>query len=69
MPIGNGRYSNIAVDDRKCTLCNLKPKEIGDEFHYLFRCPFIKEERELDISKDTSTIIQTCIKWHSCSMM
>ena len=45
MPIVNGRYANIAVDDRKCTLCNLKPKEIGDEFHYLFKCPFFKEER------------------------
>ena len=45
MPIVNGRYSNIAVDARKCTLCNLKPKEIGDEFHYLFKCPFFKDER------------------------
>ena len=45
MPIVSGRYSNIAVDARKCTLCNLKPREIGDEFHYLFKCPFFKEER------------------------
>ena len=43
MPIVNGRCSNIAVDARKCTLCNVKPRETGIEFHYLFKCPFFKE--------------------------
>ena len=45
MPIVNGKYSDIAVDDRNCTLCNVKQREIGDEFHYLFKCTFFKEER------------------------
>ena len=43
MPIVSGRYANIAVDHRKCDLCDLN--EIGDEFHYLFNCPFFREDR------------------------
>ena len=45
MPIVEGRYANVDVDNRTCNLCNLNPKEIGDEFHYLFNCPFFREDR------------------------
>ena len=45
MPIVEGRYANVEVDNRTCNLCNLNPKEIGDEFHYLFNCPFFKVDR------------------------
>ena len=45
MPIVQGRYAGVDVDNRTCNLCNLNPKEIGDEFHYLFNCPFFREDR------------------------
>ena len=45
MPIVTGRYTGVEVDNRTCDLCNLNPKEIGDEFHYLFKCPFFREDR------------------------
>ena len=43
MPIVTGRYSGIPLDDRICTLCNLN--EIGDEFHYLFKCIHFNDQR------------------------
>jgi len=45
LPIVKGRYLNIPLDDRKCTICNLN--EIGDEFHYLFKCTFFTAHRAL----------------------
>ena len=43
LPIVIGRYTEVAIDDRKCTLCSLN--EIGDEFHYLFKCTFFNDDR------------------------
>ena len=43
MPIVAGRYSSTPVDDRLCTICQLN--EIGDEFHYLFKCTFFSTQR------------------------
>jgi len=43
LPIVTGRYAGIVIDDRKCTLCS--QNEIGDEFHYLFKCTFFNEDR------------------------
>ena len=34
---------NIERNDRICTVCNLS--EVGDEFHYLFKCTFFKRSR------------------------
>jgi hypothetical protein len=34
LPVENGRWKNIARENRICPLCN--NGEIGDEFHYLF---------------------------------
>ena len=47
MPIVSGRYSGISVNDRKCELCDLNGhyNKIGDEFCYLFNCPFFREDR------------------------
>ena len=47
MPIVSGRHNGITVDDRKCNLCDLNDhfNRIGDEFHYLFNCPFFREDR------------------------
>ena len=43
MPIVNGRYANIPVEERVCTLC--QTNKLGDEFHYLFECPFFRTQR------------------------
>ena len=40
LPIIRGRYNDINIDDRKCELC--QQNEIGDEFHYLFKCDFFQ---------------------------
>ena len=47
MPIVSGRHNGIPVDERKCNLCDLNDhfNKIGDEFHYLFNCPFFKDDR------------------------
>ena len=42
LPIETGRWENIPLNERMCILCNL---DIGDEFHYLFKCPYFTEER------------------------
>ena len=44
MPVNRLRYQNIPRYDRKCEKCILN--EIGDEFHYLFVCPFFNESRK-----------------------
>ena len=48
MPIVRGKYANTAVDERKCELCDLDDlyNQIWDEFHYLFNCPFFREDRD-----------------------
>ena len=37
------RLEDIPRHDRVCNNCNMKV--VGDEFHYLFICPFFKEKR------------------------
>ncbi len=41
--IETGRYSNLAVNDRKCLLCN--SNEVEDEEHFLFSCVLYNAER------------------------
>ena len=43
LPIQQGRYSGIDRQERFCTLCDCN--DIGDEFHYLFKCTFFQEAR------------------------
>ena len=49
MPVNILRYQNIPRYDRKCEKCDLN--EIGDEFHYLFVCPFFNDSRKKCIPK------------------
>ena len=42
LPVETGRWENIPLNDRKCTFCT---RDIGDEFHYLFRCSHFSTER------------------------
>ena len=45
LPIVASRYSNTPRNMRFCNLCNLQ--SLGDEFHYLFECPFFANDRNL----------------------
>ena len=42
-PIVTGRYNGLPIDERICTLCNMN--EIGDEFHYLYKCIHFNDVR------------------------
>ena len=44
LPIVTGRFQNLAIDERVCRLCQLN--DVGDEFHYVLRCPFFQENRK-----------------------
>ena len=44
LPIQRGRIQNIPFDERICTNCN--SEEIGDEFHYIFRCSFFAKYKK-----------------------
>ena len=45
LPIVTGRFSNTPRSMRLCNLCNMQA--LGDEFHYLFQCPFFVDDRKL----------------------
>ena len=48
LPIERGRWQNIERENRSCTLCL---SDIGDEYHYILKCPFFSEERKLYLRK------------------
>ena len=37
------------TEDKMCPICDLR--EVGDEFHYIFICPYLQKEREQYIKK------------------
>ena len=43
---------NFSYEDRLCTKCS--SAEIGDEFHYIFSCPFFAESRKKKKKKKLS---------------
>ncbi len=43
LPVETGRYQRIEYKDRICKECHT---DIGDEFHYLFKCPRFSSERK-----------------------
>ena len=49
LPIETGRYQNIEYKDRTCPRCL---NDIGDEFHYLLKCPVFSKERKKYISQN-----------------
>ena len=49
LPITSGRYENRQRNMRLCTLCNLQ--SIGDEFHYIFVCPYFAKERKFHLKR------------------
>jgi hypothetical protein len=44
LPIEIGAHTGVARENRKCTKCNLG--EIGDEFHYIYKCKAFLTERK-----------------------
>jgi hypothetical protein len=47
---GSRHTFNIARENRICPLCN--NEEIGDEFHYLFKCQYFGNQRKIYIKKN-----------------
>ena len=45
LPVETGRWDGLDISERKCTLCTLN--DIGDEFHYILKCPYFHTERQL----------------------
>ena len=43
MTIETGRWNDMDLPDRKCQLCT--KNDLGDEYHYLLRCIYFKNER------------------------
>jgi len=43
LPIEKGRWLSIPRNERVCRLSNAN--QLGDEFHYLFLCPFFQDSR------------------------
>ena len=43
LPVETGRFYNIPYKDRICTQCH---RDIGDEFHYLLKCPAFDKDRK-----------------------
>ena len=48
LPIQRGRVMNLPYEDRLCTKCS--SADIGDEFHYVFSCPFLAESRKISFT-------------------
>ena len=48
-PIEVGGWSGISLSERVCTLCDLG--DVGDEFHYLLKCPFFQNQRKMYLDK------------------
>ena len=46
LPVKLGRWTSTPLSERICFFCN---SEIGDEFHYIFKCPHFAESRKLYI--------------------
>lgn len=47
LPVETGRWDGTERNDRKCLLCSLN--DIGDEFHYICRCPYFDSDRKIYI--------------------
>ena len=43
LPIVKGGWLRQDINNRKCTLCNTN--EVGDECHYISKCPLFTEDR------------------------
>ena len=44
LPVEVGRWDDTDLNDRQCILCNAD--DIGDEYHYLLKCPIFHAQRQ-----------------------
>ena len=64
LPIETGCRERVLWDTRVCTKCDIAPRDIGDEFNYLFVCDFFKTERKELLLKQYRTSPST-LKLHT----
>ena len=43
LPVNTLRFTSVPRNERLCTKCNI---DIGDEFHFLFNCPYFNDDRK-----------------------
>ena len=58
LPVCKDRFNNLPFTELVCPLCNVR--DIGDEFHYLLKCPYFNEERSRYVQKNkriTNTLL------------
>ena len=60
LPVNNSRYHASLYNEMICPLC--LSSNLGDEFHYLFECPFFQKERHLYIPENISNIRSSGLK-------
>ena len=60
LPVNNSRYDASLLNEMKCSLC--LTSDLGDEFHYLFECPFFQKERRLCIPANVNNIRSSGLK-------
>ena len=64
LPVTKGRFdANMPHTEMQCTLC--QSSDLGDEFHYLFVCPFFHRERTLLLPQN----IRRALKFPSVLLM
>ena len=57
LPVTKGRFdANMPYIEMQCTLC--LSSDIGDEFHFLFVCPYFHRERNLFLPKSLCALIE-----------
>ena len=61
LPVVTGAYCNTPYNERLCNMCNLH--EIGDEFHFIFKCSYFKKERKKYLNNHY-TKTPSIIKFH-----
>ena len=44
LPVETGRWRNVDMENRFCHLCNCQ--KLGDEYHYIFECTSLHDERK-----------------------
>ena len=49
LPVNKLRFDAIPRDERLCQKC--PQREVGDEFHYIFSCPYFDEKRRACLSQ------------------
>ena len=58
LPIETGSWLRIERNERKCSKCDLN--EIGDQFHYIFRCNFFNDDRRKHVPMANVRYPNTC---------